>query len=277
MSPAVLLGTALLAQTSTAPTRSTSAKPSTPKPASAAHPAGSKPASKPGTRPAVKPAAPAPLMTDDEKTIYALGLTIHRSLSQFNLSASELEIVRRALSDAEAGKPAEDLQTWGPKIQAFAQARQAQAADRQKAASQDYLTKAATEPGATKTDSGLIYREITAGTGASPKATDTVKVNYRGTLVDGTEFDSSYKRNESAQFPLNGVIPCWTEGLQKMKVGGKAQLVCPSSIAYGDQGRPSIPGGAALIFEVELLAIVNDAPVSGQPAAPPPAPQPPGH
>jgi FKBP-type peptidyl-prolyl cis-trans isomerase FkpA len=93
------------------------------------------------------------------------------------------------------------------------------------------------------------------GTGESPKATDTVKVNYRGTLVNGTEFDSSYKRNEPAQFPLNGVIKCWTEGVQRMKVGGKSMLICPSDLAYGEQGRPSIPGNATLIFEIELLEI----------------------
>jgi FKBP-type peptidyl-prolyl cis-trans isomerase FkpA len=122
--------------------------------------------------------------------------------------------------------------------------------------SQSYLDKAAAEPGAVRTASGLVYRELRAGSGPSPKASDTVKVNYRGTLVDGTEFDSSYKRNEPISFPLNGVIPCWTEGVQKMKVGGKSQLVCPSKIAYEDEGRPpAIPGGATLIFEVELLGI----------------------
>ena len=126
---------------------------------------------------------------------------------------------------------------------------------REKAASASYLTKATAEPGAVKTDSGLIYRELRAGTGPSPKATDTVKVNYRGTLTNGTEFDSSYKRNEPAEFPLNQVIKCWTEGVQKMRVGGKSSLVCPSDIAYGDQGRPSIPGGATLVFEVELLEV----------------------
>jgi FKBP-type peptidyl-prolyl cis-trans isomerase FkpA len=94
------------------------------------------------------------------------------------------------------------------------------------------------------------------GTGASPKATDTVKVHYRGTLTNGTEFDSSYKRNEPTSFPLNRVIACWTEGVQKMKVAGKARLVCPSSIAYGDRGSPpSIPGGATLVFEIELLEV----------------------
>jgi FKBP-type peptidyl-prolyl cis-trans isomerase FkpA len=118
------------------------------------------------------------------------------------------------------------------------------------------LDKAAAEPGATQTPSGLVYRELRAGTGESPKATNAVTVNYRGTLTDGTEFDSSYKRNEPAQFPLNQVIPCWTEGLQKMRVGGKSRLVCPASLAYGERGAPpDIPGGATLIFEVELLAI----------------------
>ena len=108
-----------------------------------------------------------------------------------------------------------------------------------------------------KTASGLVYREVTAGTGPSPVAADTVRVQYRGTLVNGTEFDSSYARNEPAEFALGGVIGCWTEGLQKMKVGGKARLVCPSDLAYGDEGRPSIPGGAALIFDIELLGILG--------------------
>jgi FKBP-type peptidyl-prolyl cis-trans isomerase FkpA len=123
-------------------------------------------------------------------------------------------------------------------------------------ASSAYLEKAAAEPGAVKTSSGLIYRELRAGSGSSPKATDVVTVNYRGTLVDGTEFDSSYKRNEPASFPLNAVIPCWTEGLQRMKEGGKAQLVCPANIGYAERGSPPvIPPGATLIFEVELLKI----------------------
>ncbi len=206
-------------------------------------------------------AAPAPAktspkpMTDEEKTIYAIGLSIARSLSPLDLSASELELIKQALSDAAAGKPAVQLEEWGPKIQPLQQARSARALAKQKAASAEYLAKAAAEPGAVKTESGLVYRELRAGTGASPTATDTVKVNYRGTLIDGTEFDSSYKRNEPAVFPLNGVIPCWTEGLQKMKVGGKAELVCPSDLAYGDQGRPSIPGGAVLTFEIELLDV----------------------
>ncbi len=116
---------------------------------------------------------------------------------------------------------------------------------------------AAKEPGATVTASGLVYRSLTEGTGASPAATDTVKVHYRGTLPDGKEFDSSYKRGEAASFPLNRVIPCWTEGVQRMKVGGKARLTCPSAIAYGERGAGSvIPPHATLHFEVELVDIV---------------------
>lgn len=202
--------------------------------------------------------APAP-MTDEQKTIYAIGLSIARSLSPLDLSADELAIIQRALKDSAAGKPAVELKEWGPKIQPLTQARSARAAEKQKAASEAYMAKAAAETGAVKTDSGLIYRDITPGTGASPKPADTVKVNYRGTLIDGTEFDSSYGRNEPASFPLNGVIPCWTEGMQKMKVGGKATLVCPSNLAYGDEGRPSIPGGATLIFEIELLDVTPAA------------------
>jgi FKBP-type peptidyl-prolyl cis-trans isomerase FkpA len=194
-----------------------------------------------------------PLVTDEQKTIYALGLSIARSLGQFNLSPAEMELVQRALSDSAAGKPAEKLSDWEPRLPELAKTRQ-------RVVSQQVLDKAATQPGATKTASGLIYREVRAGTGASPKATDTVKVNYRGTLADGTEFDSSYARNEPAQFPLNRVVPCWTEGLQLMKAGGSAQLICPSSLAYGEQGRPGIPPGAVLIFDVELLEIVKNAP-----------------
>jgi FKBP-type peptidyl-prolyl cis-trans isomerase FkpA len=121
--------------------------------------------------------------------------------------------------------------------------------------SKAYIEKALKEPGASMTTIGTVYKELKPGTGSSPKATDTVKVHYRGTLIDGTEFDSSYKRGQPAEFPLNAVIRCWTDGLQMMKVGGKAKLVCPADTAYGDAGRPGIPGGATLIFEVELLGI----------------------
>jgi FKBP-type peptidyl-prolyl cis-trans isomerase FkpA len=202
-----------------------------------------------------KAAAPGALTTDDQKTIYAVGLSMGQNLSPLGLSRAELEIVKRGLTDAAAGKPAVELSEWAPKINTFAQSRAAKAAAMEKAKSKAYLDTAAAEPGAIRSPSGLVYRELAAGTGESPKATDKVKVNYRGTLVNGTEFDSSYKRNAPAEFPLNGVIPCWTEGVQRMKAGGKSRLVCPSEIAYGDAGRPSIPPGATLIFEIDLLAI----------------------
>jgi FKBP-type peptidyl-prolyl cis-trans isomerase FkpA len=234
----------------------------TPKPA-ATPPAPATPAAPKAAPAAPKPATATKPMTDEEKEVYALGLSIYRSLGQFDLSPAEIELVKQALTDAAENKPAVDLTAWGPKLDTFASARTSRVASREKLASAAYLTKAAAEPGAVKTASGLIYREERPGTGVSPKATDTVKVNYRGTLTNGTEFDSSYKRNMPAEFPLNGVIKCWTEGVQKMRVGGKAELVCPSDLAYGDQGRPSIPGGATLIFEVELLE------VSGAGAEPP--------
>ena len=215
------------------------------------------PTAKTAPKSASAPQAAAPVLaTDEEKTVYALGLQVYRSLAPFDLSPAELELINRALADAAAGKPAVDVNEWVPKLQPFAQARSARVAEQQKAASKAYLAKAGAEAGAVKTESGLIYMDLQPGSGASPKASDTVKVNYRGTLIDGTEFDSSYKRNQPAQFPLNGVIRCWTEGVQKMKVGGKARLVCPSDIAYGDSGRPPlIPGGATLIFEIELLEV----------------------
>jgi len=121
----------------------------------------------------------------------------------------------------------------------------------------DAVTQAAAkEAGAVVTPSGLVYRSLKDGTGAAPKATDTVKVHYRGTFPDGREFDSSYKRNEAIEFPLSGVIACWTEGVQRMKVGGKAKLTCPAAIAYGARGAGSaIPPNATILFEVELLAI----------------------
>ena len=125
-------------------------------------------------------------------------------------------------------------------------------------AQNDVAQVAAKEPGAKVTASGLVFRSLQDGQGASPVATDKVKVHYRGTFPDGKEFDSSFKRNQPIDFPLNAVIPCWTEGVQLMKTGGKAKLVCPSKLAYGSQGvAGAIPPDATLIFEVELIAIAG--------------------
>jgi FKBP-type peptidyl-prolyl cis-trans isomerase FkpA len=120
----------------------------------------------------------------------------------------------------------------------------------------DFAAKAAAEKGAQKTESGLVYLSLKEGAGANPKETDTVKVHYRGTLPGGKEFDSSIARGQPAEFPLNRVIQCWTEGVQRMKVGGKAKLTCPPGIAYGERGAGGvIPPNATLQFEVELLGI----------------------
>jgi FKBP-type peptidyl-prolyl cis-trans isomerase FkpA len=207
------------------------------------------------------PAAGVP-QTDEEKTLYAVGLVMQRSLRQFDLSAAELEFIRRGIADAQVGKPIVDLDEWGPKIQALVNARGERVVGREKEASAAYLAKAAAEAGAVRTESGIVYTESAAGTGVSPTAADRVKVHYRGTLINGTEFDSSYARNEPAVFPLGGVIRCWTEGVQRMKVGGKARLLCPSDVAYGDRGNEAIPGGAALVFEIELLEIVSAPPAA---------------
>ena len=196
---------------------------------------------------------------DDQKTMYALGVIISQSLAPFALSESELEFVRAGMTDGVLKKPSKvDLPTFGPKVNQLQQARAAAQAETEKKAGTAYVEKAAKEAGAKKTESGAIVTPIKEGKGEQPKATDTVKVHYHGTLIDGTVFDSSVKRGEPATFPLNQVIKCWTEGLQLMKVGGKSKLVCPSAIAYGDRGSPpTIKPGATLVFEVELLEIVK--------------------
>ena len=126
------------------------------------------------------------------------------------------------------------------------------------ASAPDALKAAAAEPGAVVTDSGLVFRTLKEGTGPQPTAADTVRVHYRGTLTDGKEFDSSFARGKPAEFPLNRVIRCWTEGVQRIKVGGKARLTCPAPIAYGERGAGGvIPPNATLVFEVELLGVVK--------------------
>ena len=203
-------------------------------------------------------AAPEPT-SDDQKILYALGLAISQSLGSFTLSEAELDLVKSGLTDGVLKRqPKVDLQAFGPKIQQLQQSRSAAASEVEKKAGAAFLTKVAAEPGAKKTESGAILITIKEGKGANPKSTDTVKVHYHGTLIDGTVFDSSVKRGEPATFGLNQVIKCWTEGVQQIKVGGKSKLVCPSNLAYGDKGAPpAIKPGATLVFEVELLEIVN--------------------
>lgn len=207
--------------------------------------------------------------TDEEKALYSMGVMLSENLLTFDLTDQELAMVRAGLTDGAQDKstlkPA-DIEALIPKIRELQTARVTAAREREKTVGTEFLAKAATEAGATKTDSGMVFKSVKEGDGASPVATDMVKVHYEGRLVSGKVFDSSKERNEPATFPLNGVIQCWTEGLQKMKVGGTAQLVCPPEMAYGEEGRPpQMPGNATLIFDVELLEIVKE---EAAPAAP---------
>lgn len=195
--------------------------------------------------------------TEDQKIVYALGFATAKGLAQFDLRPDEIPHLLAGLSDHLDGRPPRiPLNDYNRKIRDFAQARYTALAEKRKAIAGELLEKAAAEPGAVRTESGLVYREVKAGDGASPGASDVVRVHYHGTLHDGTVFDSSKMRGEPAQFPLDRVIPCWTEALQRMKVGGEAVITCPAEIAYQDQGQGDIiPPWSALRFEVELLGI----------------------
>jgi FKBP-type peptidyl-prolyl cis-trans isomerase FkpA len=195
------------------------------------------------------------LETEEQKTLYALGLLLGRNVKPLALTADEVAIVKAGLGDAATdAKPLVELDTYGPKVNELAQKRTAAVAEETKKKGQEFAAKVAKEKDATQTPSGVVIRTITPGAGPSPAADDIVKVHYEGKLIDGTIFDSSIKRGQPAEFPLNGVVPCWREALQKMKKGEKAQVVCPSSVAYGDRGMPpDIGPGATLSFEVELL------------------------
>ncbi|RKH11014.1 FKBP-type peptidyl-prolyl cis-trans isomerase [Corallococcus sp. CA053C] len=217
--------------------------------------------SKPAAAPEAAAKAPAPpveLKTDDQKTIYSLGLTLGQSVTALALTPEEIQLLQRGLQDSLSGAaPLVDPKEYTPKIQTLAKSRQAQV-------NVAILDRASKEPGATRLPSGVIYRELKAGTGKTPRAIDTVKVHYKGTLVDGTEFDSSYSRGMPVEFPLNGVIPCWTQGVQKMKVGAKAKLTCPASTAYGERPPQGsrIPPNAVLQFDVELVDVPGNTAAS---------------
>jgi FKBP-type peptidyl-prolyl cis-trans isomerase FkpA len=196
--------------------------------------------------------------SDDEPNLfYVLGVAISDSLKPFDLKEDELKQVVKGLEDAISGKAGNvNPRDYMAQIGEIQEERQASVASAEKVESEKFTAAEASKPGAIKTESGLILIPTTEGAGASPAPTDTVKVHYHGTLRTGSVFDSSVERGEPATFPLDRVIPCWTEGVGMMKVGGKARLICPSDIAYGDRGRPpSIPGGATLVFEVELIEI----------------------
>ncbi|HKU89144.1 MAG TPA: FKBP-type peptidyl-prolyl cis-trans isomerase [Steroidobacteraceae bacterium] len=208
---------------------------------------------------AAKTAKAAEPTTEEQKTQYALGIFLSQQVDVFALTPEELVMVQKGFADGvNHAKPVVDPEAYKPKLQAFAQARMETASKKAAEAGTAYLDKASKETGATKTASGMVIKHTQEGSGAQPKATDQVKVHYEGRLIDGKVFDSSKERGEPATFPLNGVIPCWTEGVQTMKVGGKAQFVCPANLAYGPNGSPpTIPPQSTLVFDVELLDIVK--------------------
>ena len=212
--------------------------------------------------PAAAPSAAASAaMSEDEKAVLAFGAAVGQQVAQqvkaLNLSPAEIELLKKGLHASLAGeKPQYDIRQYGSVLQARAEKNAAAAAVGEKQKSAAFRDSAAAEPGAVKTASGLVFKTVKPGSGPSPKASDTVRVHYHGTLTDGKVFDSSVQRGQPVEFQLNQVILCWTEGVQRMKVGEKARLVCPSDIAYGDGGRgPDIPPGSTLVFEVELLGI----------------------
>lgn len=213
---------------------------------------------------AVMPVAQAvELNTEEQKVSYSLGLVLGEKLQQ-DISQLDIEAFTKAVEAIYSGEePAMTREEVGATMQAFQmkkleEQRQAAAkiAEDNLAAGQNYLKDNGARDGVKTTESGLQYEELVAGDGKQPTAEDTVKVHYRGTLIDGTEFDRSYARNEPVSFPLNGVIPGWTEGLQLMKEGGKAKLAIPADLAYGPGGMGNVIGpNSTLVFEVELLEV----------------------
>lgn len=199
------------------------------------------------------------LSNDELKTFYTVGHTLGERLKNLELSDEEVTAVSMGLRDAAMDKePQVKTAEYRIKIQKLFQERVKKNADKQKNKGKEFLAAFSKEKDVVTTESGLAYKILSEGKGDFPKETDEVKVHYHGTLIDGTVFDSSKERGEPVTFPLNRVIKGWTEGVQKVKEGGKIKLVIPPELAYGDQGAPpKIAGGSTLVFEVELLSIVK--------------------
>lgn len=203
------------------------------------------------------------LATEDDKTLYAVGAMFGQRLSNFGLSPNETSAVLLGMKDSIENKPKQvDVAMYQGKIQDLFRKKMSDSSQKEKDSGNKYIDDFVAKEGATKTQSGLAYKVLVPGSDKKPKASDTVKVHYHGTLTDGTVFDSSVERQKEVSFPLNRVIKGWTEGLQLIGEGGKIKLVIPSDLGYGDHGAPpKIPGGATLIFEVELFNI-QDSPAA---------------
>lgn len=207
--------------------------------------------------PAVNSGTPA-IDSEQKEVLYAIGIAVSRRLGDFNLTEEEMLLVQAGVADGGLGRtPRVDMASVGPRVDAFLRSRVTALAETQKQLGREYCDNAAREDGAVKADSGMIYTELQAGSGASPSSADQVRIHYHGTLIDATVFDST-RGKDPVQFAVGGVIPCFGEGLQRMKVGGKSRMVCPSDIAYGDRGSPPlIRPGATIVFEVELLEVIS--------------------
>lgn len=202
------------------------------------------------------------LKSEDDKTFYAMGFMLGENLQRLNLNDQEMAALYKGIvASAKGDKPEVEMAIYQPKIQAMFKARMEAVAKKQKESGKGYIDKYLKDnPTAKKLESGLVVHTLKEGTGKKPAATDTVEVHYHGTLTDGTVFDSSVDRGKTISFPLNRVIKGWTEGLQQVKEGGKVRLVIPSELGYGENGAPpKIPGGATLVFEVELFKINPEA------------------
>ena len=196
--------------------------------------------------------------SEEDQMFYVLGTVIYQNLEVLDLSEREADMVLKGLSESLEGKAKDyDKAAFGPKIQAMTQERIAAAQAREAEEGEAYVKKMAAESGAVQTESGLVYKELKAGSGEQPNAESRVKAHYHGTLRDGTVFDSSVERGEPLEIGLNQVIPCWTQGIAMMKPGGKAKLTCPANLAYGPRGQGAIPPNSALTFEVELIEVLN--------------------
>ena len=208
-------------------------------------------------------AEPAQFKNENEKASYALGLNIGKQIKQMDAEL-ELDVYLRGLKEGLAGKGTltdEEIRTT---LMAWQQGLRTRGLEKKKKEGETFLAESKKKEGVTVTPSGLQYKILTKGTGKIPGSNDTVVCHYRGSFIDGTEFDSSYKSGKPAEFGVLQVIKGWTEALQMMPVGSKWQLIIPSELAYGERGRPNIPGGSVLLFDIELVDIKKPDPAGAK-------------